>query len=123
MDKESFKHYKLDIAELDRDHWDIISSLTKYCDHRGDVSLDTITSKFYEHCIREEQFMKSIDYPFLQVHIEEHYKLQRALQDCIDRVRDNVFDRFSISSFIHTFASHIDHQDLQIVDFINKNRM
>lgn len=127
MDKEVFKHYKLGVDKIDTEHWELIQLMENLLHSPIDEDINNkiqeLRTKFYLHCLDEEDYMLSISYPFVDAHTEAHQRISSELETCLKRVAAGHRDKYTTENFIRIFVTHIDHQDLQIVDFINKNRM
>ncbi len=129
MDSAVFKHYKLGIEKIDNEHWELITLMEKVikcarppCDECK-ILTDKLRDMFYSHCSDEEDYMASINYPYLQEHKDSHKMIAVELELCIKRVLSGFVDKYVTDRMIRIFITHIDHQDLQILEFINKNRM
>ena len=124
MDASRFVHYKTGFESVDKEHWDLLQqmNLVKQYIKANDKEtalklLATLSVAFDAHCVSEEKFMESMSFPYIDAHKVEHDRLRTKLKQLSER--EWIF-REVISDLEEIFVSHIDHQDMQLAEFVKK---
>lgn len=123
ISKEVFQHYTLGIEAIDDEHWAILSLIDKICSlskDEAEISMNKIITLWNEHSNNVEIFLKEIEFPYIEYHMQEHKTIANKLEKLKERISDtNLICKFSASDLIRDIYSHIDHHDLQIPAYIN----
>ena len=128
MSPERFVHYKVGIAEIDADHWDMMVKSNEVIrlinQHRHDDAFELLLVLYHhvkEHCTKEENLMRGINYKWIIPHIHEHEKILFRLAE-LDVTQAS--PDYQIKSFAQQLeellVDHIDHTDMQYTDDINQ---
>lgn len=124
MDASRFVHYKTGFESIDKEHWDLLQQMDavkKYAKANDTETalklLATLSEDFDAHCTSEEKFMESLSFPYINAHKAEHDRLRTKLKQIGER---NWIYREVVSDLEEIFVSHIDHQDMQLAEFVKK---
>lgn len=132
MRQDIFKHYTLGIPKLDEEHKNLIDLMETImkcveCHDKNvcDVTIQKLQECFEQHLNDEENLMEEIEYPYFEWHKSLHNGIRHRLNLIISNMRLHGYslDKYATESLRDIFIKHIDEQDMQIVQFINKNRM
>jgi hemerythrin len=128
MLSDYFIHYKLNIQFLDDEHY----RLLEFSDEIKRVITDkekvlSIINVYYDlvviHFQHEEEFMESIQYPFIRYHREVHSKILLKLTQL--KNDENIYSHTQQDLFLVTIRNgllhHIDNDDRQISIFLGKS--
>lgn len=79
MKIESFKHYRLGLEEIDKQHWELFEILNKMTISLPDSEIvelaSTLNKLWFEHNITEESLMEEINFPYINAHKSSHEKM------------------------------------------------
>jgi len=125
MELARLKHYQVGVEAVDEEHLKIFAILEnmkwKYTD-ADEVILQSLITQLQtvleEHCISEEAFMESFDYPFLNPHKEAHSRLISFLKQRLKtatKYKDSA--KYIADEIIKEFQSHIEWYDIQYADY------
>lgn len=127
MTLDQFKtHYALNISLLDDDHWVLISTMNAIYDaeQRADTvkvaeSAEELLKLLSSHIVREEQYMTTINYPFIEYHKVCHIDLMRKMSTLLTEMRGGNKPHRRMQDDLYTIlVAHVDAVDLQISTFV-----
>lgn len=129
MQEESFKHYLTGIEVIDLEHKTIMSvmdNLRISVNEKKPVAeitvlLQKLLDNWVIHANHEEHFMNEIGFPY----IEYHKTMHSAMFSMLHKVMNThiSFSLYTIDDIEKTFTDHIDHSDMQYVDWVKKNKL
>ena len=125
MDENRFKHYRLNIKEIDDEHWNLFQMLDHFeqnVRNKERIAAVSILTQFTisirEHFRKEEDLMLQHNFPFRESHIDHHKKIEAKVTAILNA-------GFSYSWLLICYQlnslliDHIDWIDSQYADFIN----
>jgi hemerythrin len=120
-----FVHYKTDIPFIDAEHHELMIRMNeiihelKY-NHRIESAtekIDELSLAIKRHFATEEGFMKSVNFPMLNDHVNEHTQLIKQLDNKLNKL-NTVFDLINFVEFLEKIiVTHIDNYDLQYAKY------
>lgn len=127
MSPEAFSHYKTDIAEIDKQHLDIINKAGEIIRNKN-LSLDQLTLElknlsilFISHLDYEEQLMRQINYKYLIPHIEAHKRLKSQFDRILENLKKPGYSKtIIIVKLDKILLDHVDHDDRQYIEYYAK---
>ena len=128
VSEESFNHYKVGDEHTDAVHWNLVSHMNSAImflkQKQVDAALKEIKilrEALVPHLKEEEEFMESIQFPFLAAHRKEHVRILSELDKIPNMIsQKNTVSEHVVSQFEMIIMSHIDHYDMQIANFMHK---
>ena len=129
MNSNRFVHYRLDIPELDDEHWELFLKMSQISDlaQQGQIEqvkslLDQLCKDMLVHYEHEEKFMESINFPYYEYHVKAHRVLYTKMQKMIGDVDSHFYiDKWLGRNLEEIFMQHLDHMDRQVGEFVKKN--
>lgn len=126
---ERFVHYKINIPNIDTDHYEILFQMSEISRHASignfDGAFDAVLltkKEMTAHFTKEEAYMLAINFTFVNHHISEHATILQAIDSVIHKmsVTRNVYLVNALSNDLEIlFINHIDYFDQQYVSFTN----
>lgn len=123
MSPEAFVHYKTDIAEIDKQHMDILVKANEIVRNRTSsaeelvVEIDKLDRLFVYHLEYEEQLMRQINYKYLHYHIESHKRLKHEFDKIIENLKSPIRNKYHlIEKLDKILLDHVDHDDRQYIE-------
>lgn len=127
VSEESFRHYKLGHEHIDATHWHLIelmNSAIVYLKNKQTEEVIAVVKSLrdalVQHIAEEEQFMKSIQFPYFESHHAEHDRILDKLDEIPNMLATNRLTEHVVERFEMIIMTHIDHYDMQIVNFMHK---
>jgi hemerythrin-like metal-binding protein len=130
MSKESFVHYKTNNEQLDTEHWELFTLMSvlvtdlkskKYEDAVPHIVV--LLDAFKKHIAAETKLMEDSQYPYRQPHYEDHGKMSVVIKDISRCIAENQqINEWAITKLQSLFTIHVDYHDIQMADWIAKNR-
>lgn len=131
MTPERFVHYRVGVDCIDQDHFfmlkemDTVISLTKSGEIKKAKEKFVKTLEFIkEHFTKEENFLESINYRYLESHKQDHKRILSVVSNIAENMETHsrLLDRY-VSTFEDIFIAHIDRQDMQYSQYISENHL
>lgn len=126
MSVERFKHYKLGIPEIDKEHFELFELLNavEVAIINGDYKsakehFDDFFIKLDIHGINEEEMMNLIEYPFMKIHVSQHPESTMQMLKYRNK-REDEMKFLTVTKIESLFADHIDKDDSQYVPYYLK---
>lgn len=121
FEEEVFVHYRTGVAEMDRQHWDVLQVLVNVAecqDIESAVSqLDLFMSGWKCHLAAEEAYMASLKFPFQDEHKKMHKQLFSEYDSMKSAMRSDRFGDIRLRNYaksaLKKVLDHIDHYDQQ----------
>lgn len=132
MSPDQFRHYKVNVPNVDDEHWDMITFMygINAAAAQGDkntvaLKVGMLETMLEEHCIQEEQLMEKINFPYINAHKEAHNVLRRRMREIANNVNlEKFYLHKDLMRNLHDiFVTHIDHMDMQYADWIKQNNI
>jgi hemerythrin-like metal-binding protein len=131
MNAESFIHYKLNIKEIDDQHWELITLMNYIIDQPIDAihpiyNINTdrvivIRDKMIDHFKYEEMCMEKDNYPYREYHTNVHHTITSQLNDIIKKRADTYLTyTHVVRDLRQAVVDHIDRFDMQYGDWLKK---
>lgn len=125
MNTDVFKHYTTGIIEVDDQHFkmlEMVEKISLLIKSRNTEATSLLICGFTklsnDHFRDEEHMMRTIEFPYLRAHCEDHKNLLNKIKPLINTADGTVFFGFDV--FFRDFVNHIDNYDLQYVPFYKK---
>lgn len=122
-----FVHYKIDDGDHDRQHWELLQRMDELVAavKNGEDTAPILTQMLKElehHFNEEDAHMRSINFPFVNAHREDHDRLVVKLRKLVVEAESGNPMRSSIAikHLEEMFIDHIDQFDMQCLDFTKK---
>lgn len=126
MSEQRFVHYQLGNAKHDRQHWELLKQMDALIDaiqHRkpcGDL-MGVILCMLDTHFQDENEFMSSIEYPYMAAHTADHNRMVQRLSSLVEESSRSTFGSVvSIQKLEDMFLDHITYHDMQYVEWYKK---
>jgi hemerythrin len=118
--------YKIDDAEIDAQHEQWFAEINQFLKASDKESLILCEVKMYRytrvHFAHEEELMKSIGYPDLQIHVRHHNELLAKLNEIAFRIADNTMDMQGWKDFLSSWlVNHIATIDTKLTAYVKAN--
>lgn len=133
MTPEAFKHYLLDIPDLDAQHWELAEIMNSIRSARQGNNpcmrirelLQELLEKLLKHFAYEETLMEKIGFPYKEFHCAEHRKLKEDVENIIRTCRvTRCSHRIGLSATLNNIViAHIEHFDVQIADYMEQHNI
>ena len=127
MSPEAFVHYKTDIVEIDKQHFDILSTASEIVRSRYlslqelIIETDKLKLLFDHHLKYEEALMRKINYKYLPYHIESHQRLKLNFDKMVDNLKNVNYNKMHIVEKLDKLLlDHVDHDDMQYIEHYKK---
>lgn len=121
-----FRHYMTGVAQIDNEHIDLLTAMSdlerspELTDVEIASQIVTIVQMFEDHLHHEEQFMDSINYPYIEYHKMQHVEILIMLKTYRKSSPDAV-TRYATHTLSEHFIAHIDQYDMQLADFVKNH--
>ncbi|EAJ1254567.1 hypothetical protein A0Y59_05110 [Campylobacter lari] len=116
------QYYSINQVVIDSQHKALFDSICKIQNQKVDPT--TIKSTIKEllnyatqHCKDEENYMKSIDFPLLNQHIQSHKKLKAIMRQVLDDINQKKFNFDDLYPIAKIFLEHVVTEDLEILKY------
>ena len=126
MSEQRFVHYTIGNATHDRQHWELLKQMDALVDaihhHQpcGDL-MDAIVGALELHFIDEDEFMVSIQYPYIDAHRTDHNRMVRRLATLVEEASRSTFGSVvSIHKLEDMFLEHITYHDIPCMEWCKK---
>jgi len=127
MNEERFRHYTLGHPVLDKAHWEmaqVLSQLTKELKagnfDKARPLLEDIVRHTVEHDLVEQALMVESKYPYAAWHILQNERIIKESNALLENIDKRNVDPFEIHAFEDKLLGHIDWDDRQLADWLNK---
>lgn len=131
MNEEMFSHYKLDIKEIDDQHWELILIMNEIkqlkCDlcytgvcERCSTLLQKLQTTLQHHFACEEQIMEQSNYPYLNYHKENHIDTMKLCSNKLNTKLGTGYRDYLMNSLKQVLIDHIDHHDMQYGNWVKQ---
>jgi hemerythrin-like metal-binding protein len=129
-----FANYKTGDSTIDDEHWDLVRQMN-LVGHLIQVDdrtmardmLELVSGNIAIHYDGENSYMQKIKYPYAATHIDSHNALIAYSDSLVIKVKKKIETKETTRSLIHTvtdfqdaFIKHIDHHDLQLLNWVRK---
>lgn len=127
MNKDQFVHYIMGIPHLDKQHWELFLNLQSLSDSKSKEEaigvVGDVVHQWAMHSHAEEEYMRSINYPFIAAHSQTHVAFLEKFYNLKDRIRDTNF-QYGLKGHVMTLEEilrhHIEYDDMQYAEFGKK---
>jgi hemerythrin-like metal-binding protein len=130
MSPEAFVHYKTHNEQLDAEHWELFSLMCNVIielkagkNEEAVPHIVVLLDAFKKHIETETKMMEDAQYPYRAHHCEDHGKMFNVVKDISRCIAEKQYiDEWTISKMQTLFTTHVDYHDIQMADWIAKNR-
>ncbi len=127
MSRDRFVHYLTGNHDIDSEHWDLLSMMALIIDDLrakdfllAFPKIKELLDIFENHLIHEDRIMELAKYPFKQPHNADHTTMLSIIHQFESMINQNEkINDHHINKLSEMFLIHIDHYDMQMVDYIN----
>ncbi|HEG2581764.1 TPA: hemerythrin family protein [Campylobacter lari] len=117
------QNYNINQIIIDNQHKALFNSVRKLQEQKEkniDISIirNTIKEMLHyakQHCEDEENYMRSINFPMLEQHIQSHRRLKNMVQQIIEELNQRKFDFEILYNAAEEFLVHVLTEDLDIL--------
>jgi hemerythrin-like metal-binding protein len=131
MTEEMFSHYKLDIKEIDDQHWELIQIMNDIkhttCDYcyvsvcsNCATLLNQLKLILKEHFEYEEEIMTQHSYPYLPYHKQHHNEMMILCTTKLHTKLGLGNRNYLMNTVQRILVDHIDHHDMQFGNWIKQ---
>jgi hemerythrin-like metal-binding protein len=133
---EAFVHYKLNIAEIDEQHWQLIVKMDEVIKAAKESDFPVLEQgirnlefALLSHLEAEERLMVRIGYPYLDEHNEAHNTLRDKMRSLVNDVCSGKLFGFVrlvehlVADLSYILLGHIDSYDSQIGRYVAKQQI
>lgn len=125
MNAQQFAHYRTGIPEIDAEHWWLVHLTSSLASVHDTVEigylLDRLRTTWAEHVATEEDFMRSIGFPYLEAHVADHRMVSQIIETlCGLSGRNGAITtvQWKAGNLEEAIRGHIDHYDMQYVSYV-----
>lgn len=114
-------------AEIDQQHQEIFNKANAFLDAVGIAALTEYSLGFFQytrdHFSLEEGLMRSIDYPAIEVHIQQHKELVERLNEVAANIGGDDFSHRDLELFLTDWLLvHIRIYDTKLASYIARKQ-
>ncbi len=125
MNLESFKHYRTGIPAIDTEHWWLFHLVDRAIATKDRDELEYVLGKlcadWSRHVAIEESVMSEAGFPYLEPHVLDHGSISQALASVrCAFTADGTIPDWRAHALEDLIRNHIDHYDMQYIDYIFK---
>jgi hemerythrin len=124
MSLEWMDGYKIGHDEIDAQHQELFRLANKFLNATDKVTLTECAMGLFlytrTHFDHEEQLMKSIGYPAIEMHLAQHTELISLLNDVASNIEDESMDMQDLEFFLSAWLiGHIGSSDTKLAAYVD----
>lgn len=129
MTPDKFNDFKVGIPEIDKEHWEIFTSMNEIFDaidrkdyDRAAGLLASFETQTQAHFGNEIKVMEEMGFPFIQTHKNEHGELLATFRDLAANIKKGKVDIVT-GAMERIVTMHVIHYDMLYASYAKNLRM